>query len=120
MTPQQIGNLPLAGVKGQEIYWQQWFDAAGHAMPRDINWSLHEQRALALDYALAGNAVVLADLPLIRNELDSGSLVRLSATEITLDRGIHLAEPLGPFRDARLSAFGDWLADRVASMNPSA
>jgi LysR family glycine cleavage system transcriptional activator len=115
MTPAQIAKLPLAAVSGQERYWRQWFDAAGMATPRDCNWSKHEQRALALDYALAGNAVALADLPLIRNELETGSLVCLSETHITLDRGIHLAVASGPFRDARLAAFGDWLRERVSS-----
>ena len=109
MTPAEIAELPLAAVSGQERYWHQWFDAAGMATPGDCNWSKHEQRALALDYALAGNAVALADIPLIRNELEIGSLVCLSETQITLDRGIHLAVPSGPFRDARLAAFGDWL-----------
>ena len=89
MTPMQIAELPLAAVGGQERYWDQWFDAAGKIDRRTIKWSTHQQRALALDFALAGNAVALADIPLIRNELETGSLVCLSETQITLDRGIH-------------------------------
>ncbi len=116
MLPEQIAELPLAAVGGQERYWSQWFEAAGNVDQSKIKWSTHQQRALALDYALAGNAVALADTPLIRNELESGSLVCLSEVETTLDRGIHLAEPPGPFRDARISAFGDWLTEHVANM----
>ena len=116
MLPEQIAELPLAAVGGQERYWSQWFEAAGNVDQNKINWSTHQQRALALDYTLAGNAVALADTPLIRNELESGSLVCLSEVETTLDRGIHLAEPPGPFRDARISAFGDWLTEHVANM----
>ena len=119
MRPGQIAMLPLAAVGGQERYWDQWFVAAGNVDQSKVKWSIHQQRALALDFALAGNAVVLADLPLIRNELENGSLIQLSKTEITLDRGIHLAEPLGPFKDARLAAFGDWLADRVTRFGTS-
>lgn len=115
MTPTEIAKLPLAAVAGQEHYWDQWFNSAGLSQP-PTDWSRHEQRALALDYALAGNAVVLADLPLIRNELQNGSLLRLSNVEVTLDRGIHVAEPLGPFRDPRMIAFGDWLADNIARL----
>jgi len=113
MPPEQIAEMPLAAVSGQERYWRQWFKAAGLTDLSNVNWSEHQQRALALDYALAGNAIALADLPLIRNELETGSLIRLSGVEITLDRGIHLAEPPGPFNDARLSAFGDWLTSQV-------
>ena len=116
MTPWKIANLPLAAVAGQDHYWSQWFKAAGQDFPSGCNMSFHEQRALALDFALAGNAVALADLPLIRNELANGSLVCLSETQITLDRGIHLAVPEGPFRDPRLTAFGDWLRDRVSGL----
>lgn len=119
MSPEQIADLPLAAVGGQERYWSQWFDAAGEVDLSRVRWSTHEQRALALDYALAGNAAALADIPLIRNELETGSLVRLSAIEVTLDRGIHLAEPPGPFSDARLSAFGDWLTEQVGKMTTS-
>lgn len=116
MTPAEIAKLPLAAVAGQEHYWDQWFSSAGVLRP-PTDWSRHRQRALALDYALAGNAVVLADLPLIRNELQNGSLLRLSNVEVTLDRGIHIAEPLGPFTDARLVAFGDWLAENVGKLS---
>lgn len=116
MLPSQIVKLPMAAVQGQERYWSQWFDASGAPDLTGAHWSLHDQRALALDYALAGNAVALADLPLIRNELQNGSLIRLSDIAVTLDRGIHLAEPPGPFKDARLSAFGDWLTVQVRKM----
>lgn len=116
MTPGQIASLPLAAVAGQDRYWSQWFKAAGQAFPLGCDMSFHEQRALALDFALASNAVALADLPLIRNELANGSLVCLSETQITLDRGIHLAVPEGPFRDPRLTAFGDWLRNRVSGL----
>ncbi|MCD9150116.1 LysR substrate-binding domain-containing protein [Pseudophaeobacter flagellatus] len=114
MTPAQIAEFPLAAVAGQERYWSQWFKAAGRTLSDDCKMSRHDQRALALDFALAGNAVALADLPLIRNELANGSLVCLSETQITLDRGIHLAVPEGPFRDPRLTAFGDWLRGRIS------
>ena len=113
MSPKEIAGYPLAAVLGQERYWEQWFEAARFTKTEGINWSMHEQRALALDYALAGNSVALADLPLIRNELENGSLIQLSPISTTLDRGIHLAEPPGPFSDARVSAFGDWLEDLV-------
>jgi LysR family glycine cleavage system transcriptional activator len=118
LAAEKVAKLPLAAVEGQEDYWAQWFDAAGLTDRRGIIWSKHKQRALALDYALAGNGVALADLPLIRNELETGSLVCLSETEIILDRGIHLAEPPGPYKDARLAAFGDWLSERIERMGP--
>jgi len=120
MLPKRIADLPLAAVGGQEKYWRQWFEAAGSVNLSRVKWSVHKQRALALDYALAGNAVALADIPLIRNELENGSLIRLSNVEVTLDRGIHLAEPAGPFSDARLSAFGNWLTEHVGKMSMSA
>ena len=113
LKAKEIAGYPLAAVAGQERYWKQWFEAAGLTIPDGIQWSEHEQRALALDFALAGNAVALADLPLIRNELENGSLIQLSPISTTLDRGIHLAEPPGPFSDARVSAFGDWLESLV-------
>lgn len=113
----KIASFPLAAVEGQERYWGQWFAAASFEMPGACDISRHAQRALALDYAVAGNAIALADLPLIRNELATGSLVQLSPTATTLDRGIHLATPDSPFLDKRLTAFADWLRRRVALLS---
>lgn len=113
-------GIPLAAMDGQERYWRQWFEAAGQTMPKNCTLSHHEQHALALDFALAGNAVALADLPLIRNELANGSLVRLSETCITLDRCIHLAVPEGPFRDPRLTAFWECLRGRAVRLSGTA
>ncbi len=115
MSPDQIAGCPLAAVEGQERYWTEWFEEAGFEGAVHIS-SRHEQRALAFDFALAGNAVVLADIPLVRNELGNGSIVRLSDTEIVLDRGIHLAEPNSAYKDARLAAFGDWLSGQVRDL----
>jgi LysR family glycine cleavage system transcriptional activator len=117
LTAKDIAKLPLAAVEGQEHYWHQWFKAAGQKPPARNRFSLHRHRGLALDFTLAGNAVALGDLPLVRNELGNGSLVRLSDVEITLDRGVHLAQPLGAYQDARVAAFGDWLAERVARIS---
>jgi len=70
-----------------------------------------------LDFALAGRAVALADLPMIRSEPAIGSLVRLSDTSIMLDRGIHLAVPDAPLRDPRRTALGDCLRGRVPHLS---
>jgi LysR family glycine cleavage system transcriptional activator len=120
LTTKDIAKLPVAAVSGQERYWHQWFEAAGLPPQDDSGWSRHEQRALALDYALAGNAIALADMPLIRRELETGSLVCLSEIQITLDRGIHLAVVPAPFTDARLDAFGHWLKQQVARFSSKA
>ena len=115
LSPTQIAELPLSAVEGQERYWHQWFEAAGCTEERKLQFVRHEQRALALDFAVAGHAIALADVPLVQRELENGSLVRLSDIEVTLDRGIHLAEPHGPFGDARVAAFGDWLIAKVGN-----
>jgi len=113
MTATDITKLPLAAVMGQERYWLEWFSAAGVEDLGTLNFSFHEHRGLALDFALAGNAVALADLPLIRNELETGSLVRLSGVLHRLDRGVHLATLSGPFPDPRVTVFADWLSGLV-------
>lgn len=116
ISAERLATYPLAAVEGQERYWAQWFDAAGYSMPDSCVMSRHKQRALALDYALAGNAIALADLPLISNELATGSLVQLSDTMVELDRGIHLATPHGPYVDKRLKAFAAWLRTCVVRL----
>jgi len=116
LSPQKIVELPLAAVEGQERYWSEWFAAAGVDVPQNLNLSRHQHRGLALDYAQAGNAIALADLPLVRNELETGSLVRLSPVLYQLDRGVHLSSLPGPFPDPRIVAFGDWLRGLVTPL----
>ena len=114
MTATDIATLPLAAVKGQIYHWKGWFEAAGLKDMPYVDFSEFQHRGHAIDFALAGNGVALADVPLIQHELESGSLVCLSRTQITLDRGIHLVQPKSQFMDRRVSAFGDWLTERIS------
>jgi len=113
MTASEVAGFPLAAVKEQIYHWKEWFEAAGLTVMPDLDCSEFQHRGHAIDFALAGNGVALADVPLIQHELESGSLVLLSRTKITLDRGIHLVQPKSQFMDRRISVFGDWLTERI-------
>jgi len=113
ITATDVAGFPLAAVKGQIYHWKEWFEAAGLKDMPDVDSSEFQHRGHAIDFALAGNGVALADVPLIHHELESGSLVLLSRTEITLDRGIHLVQPKSQFMDRRISVFGEWLTERI-------
>lgn len=105
----EIVRLPLATTKAPESDWACWLDAAGVTIPDDADVIRLDNRAIALDYALAGNGVAMADLRMIPFELASGSLVRLNPLSVAWERSMYLVRPKSNFRDPRLEALRDWL-----------
>jgi LysR family glycine cleavage system transcriptional activator len=105
----EIVKLPLATTKAPESDWARWLEAAGVPIPDDAEFLRLDNRAIALDYALVGNGVAMADLRMIPFELASGSLVRLHPLAVTWDRSMYLVRPKSAFGDPRLAVFLDWL-----------
>jgi len=114
LSPERIARLDLATSRNWQEDWQHWFRAAGHAPPGDLSLQVHDNRALAFDAALSGNAVCLADVRLTASAEAAGSLVRLSPVTIERSQRIHLVYPETSRPDPRVLAFGEWLRDEAA------
>ena len=74
----------------------------------------------AVQAALDGNAVALADLAMVANDLSEGRLVRPFGLGIKVapDFAYHLVYPQGSANDARIVAFKDWLLNEVHNPQP--
>ncbi len=78
--PRDLLELPLVIIYSESRQWDLWFEAAG--VPYKPNSQLVvDTLALALEFALDGNAVALVNGPFVDAELASGRLVRPVAHE---------------------------------------
>ncbi len=78
--PRDLLELPLVTIYSESRQWDLWFEAAG--VPYKPNSQLVvDTLALALEFALEGNAVALVNGPFVDAELASGRLVRPVAHE---------------------------------------
>lgn len=99
--------------------WMDWFAAQGHATVHAQGQLHFESSALAYQAAVEGHGVALAQLPLVRQDLDAGRLVRPLAE--VLDKGVYtyyLIHPAHLPLDGPRQAFRTWLMQACAADVP--
>ncbi len=82
--------LPQIAVTGPRDGWREWAAAAAVLPPRQPMLRF-DSFAQALAAALAGQGVLLASLPLVSAQLDSGRLLRLPESALRMEQGYWLA-----------------------------
>jgi LysR family glycine cleavage system transcriptional activator len=100
--------------------WRMWMAAAGVDDFDDSRTVVFGTSSDAVQAALDGNAVALADFAMIANDLSEGRLVRPFALGIKVapDFAYHLVYPAGLANDARIVAFRVWLLNEVHNPQP--
>ncbi|WP_339106915.1 LysR family transcriptional regulator [Roseovarius rhodophyticola] len=104
----------LVHDNGKET-WHKWY--AAHE-PKSEGWRkgrIHSDLSLAIDAAVDGEGVILADDILCQREISSGQLVRLD------DRSVRciwyqIAIPRGTSKSAASSFFRDWLVGQTQDL----
>jgi LysR family glycine cleavage system transcriptional activator len=117
LSTDQIARMDLAVGKGYEEYWRLWLTGAGVSSDINLNFIEFDNRALALEFALAGNGVSLSDMPFMQTAFRLGQLVRLHPHAVTLETGMHLVFPPSPHPDPRLLAFANWIKELLYEMD---
>jgi len=95
--------------------WQRWFSAAGVTDANVSRGPRILETGLAIDAALAGQGIALADEALIADDLASGRLVKLCDIALA-DGAYYLLSLAGAQRRRPLAAFRDWLLAETASL----
>jgi LysR family transcriptional regulator, glycine cleavage system transcriptional activator len=98
--------------------WRRWFASAGIT---DINVSRGPrilETALAIDAAIAGQGIALADEILVADDLAAGRLARLCDIPL-LDNAYYLVSPASALRRRPIAAFRDWLLAETAALRQS-
>ncbi|HXV25291.1 MAG TPA: transcriptional regulator GcvA [Alphaproteobacteria bacterium] len=94
--------------------WRRWFEAAGVVEVDTSRGPRLSETSLALDAAIAGQGIALADQFLVSQELASRRLIRLSDIELT-DHAYYLVALQRSLRRKPIVAFRDWLLAEVRS-----
>lgn len=105
-------EAPLVHDNGREI-WQKWF--ATHE-PGNVQWEqgrVYSDLSLAIDAALDGEGIILADETLCAREVKSGSLVKLDDRQIRCV-WYAIAVPRQATRKPAADTFAAWLIDQAA------
>ncbi|RWQ22510.1 transcriptional regulator GcvA [Mesorhizobium sp.] len=95
--------------------WRMWMAAAGVNDFDDSRTIVFGTSTDAVQAALDGNAVALADFAMVANDLSEGRLIRPFELGIKVppDFAYFLVYPVASANDPRIVAFRDWLLNEV-------
>jgi len=113
LSPEDIAELMLGYIDGDEEDWDNWFAAAGHKPAKSLNMLGYGNRARVIDLAFSGHGVALADVKLTAADVAAGHLVRLNDTHVEVPRAMYLVYPKTDYPDPRVLAFGDWFKSEI-------
>jgi LysR family transcriptional regulator, glycine cleavage system transcriptional activator len=101
--------------------WRMWMAAAGIDDYDDSNTLVFGTSSHAVDAAMAGDAVALADFAMVANDLSEGRLVRPFDLSIKVapEYAYFLVYPEAGANDPRIVAFRDWMLSETAALQES-
>ncbi|SOD91708.1 LysR substrate-binding domain-containing protein [Caenispirillum bisanense] len=118
--PDDLADHTLIGYRWREPrdrapLWPEWCRAAGIPWATPARELFFSEEGDALQAALAGQGVALANLALVASEIAAG-LLRIPFGPILRDRAFRLVVPDGPARRRPdVAAVCDWLRDEAAT-----
>jgi LysR family glycine cleavage system transcriptional activator len=93
--------------------WRSWFNAVGvTGVDADRGPKFHTT-PLALEAAMAGQGVAIADRRLVAGHIASGRLVVLFDVKLPSDSAYYLVYPEERAENPRIAAFREWLLREV-------
>ena len=104
-----LSGLPWARETRRWVGWTPWLQhlGAGHVRPGEgLRFSDYN---LAIQAAIAGQGVMLGSLPLFRDLVDAGLLVRPFPDSVATDLGYDLVTTQRASSRAEVAAFSDWI-----------
>jgi LysR family transcriptional regulator, glycine cleavage system transcriptional activator len=101
--------------------WRMWMAAAGVTDFDDSNTLVFGTSSEAVDAAMTGDAVALADSAMVANDLSEGRLVRPFDLSIKVapEYAYFLVYPEAGAADPRIVAFREWMLSETAALNDS-
>jgi LysR family transcriptional regulator, glycine cleavage system transcriptional activator len=101
--------------------WRMWMAAAGIEDYDESNTLVFGTSSHAVDAAMAGDAVALADFAMVANDLSEGRLVRPFdlSIKVAAEYAYFLIYPEASAADLRVTAFRDWMLSETAELEES-
>jgi LysR family glycine cleavage system transcriptional activator len=112
-TPADLAQVTLLHVLPRLGQWRMWFAAAGVVGVDAEKGPKFQTTPLALEAALAGHGVAIADRGLIAEYLRSSRLVALFELPLPSERAYYLVYPEGRSGNPAIDAFREWLLAEI-------
>jgi len=110
-----MAALPRLHVEPRPEDWRTWFAGARRTEPEETARQSFPTLALALDAAVSGLGVAVADRRLVAGDLAHGRLVQAAPEAVASESGYFLVYPPRRASDPKLAAFRDWLDEAVGA-----
>ena len=121
--PQDLQHHTLAHIEWSRQgvtwpNWQMWMAAAGVSDFDDSRTIVFGTSSDAVEAALAGEAVALADFAMVANDLSEGKLIRPFelGSRVPAEFAYYVVYPEQSAGDQRIVAFREWIAEESAQM----
>lgn len=102
--------------EGRYLTWQHWVDAAG-LVDADVEQGLEfDTLDLAVEAAIAGLGITIADVHMVAEELATGRLERIHDTVVAGTQSYWLVRPVEYDAQDGLQQFEDWLRAELATL----
>jgi LysR family glycine cleavage system transcriptional activator len=112
-TPTDLREVTLLHVLSRLGQWRMWFSAAGvNDVDAERGPKFHTT-PLALDAAISGQGVAIADRGLIGEHLRAGRLITLVDLPLPSERAYYFVYPEKRANDSIVLAFRRWLLDEI-------
>jgi LysR family glycine cleavage system transcriptional activator len=108
-------NARLLTATARKGEWESWLQAVGRSDEMSSDMIVFATQALALDGAMSGLGVALADRRLIADHLSEGRLKLLSPLGHKSGRGYYLVHPENPRAPDAIAAFNRWITSEIVS-----
>jgi len=110
-----ISQLDWAHTTREWFVWEKWFAKIGSKNVEGKSALHFNDYGQAVQAAIAGQGVVLASWPIIRDVLESGRLVRPFKESLTSDIGYDLVTTKDAARRPEVEAFVEWARETAAN-----
>ncbi len=117
--PADLSRLPLIDVYTSPNDWNRWLQVANLGnLSRRVS-TQYDTHLLALEAAVAGNGIAMAEVQDIDEDIRSGRLVRPFDISITRERNWYIVCKRGRESEAKIKSFMDWVVAEMAERNTS-
>ena len=116
-SPRDLLTQPLVGIYTEVRNWQNWFETAGLGFDPASPHLIVDTLAVALEMALAGQAIALVNGPFAEQDLAAGRLVRPVEHTLVCPGAWGLIYHKSMRENPRVRKFIDWMTAHLAQPN---
>ncbi|WPB58031.1 LysR substrate-binding domain-containing protein [Xylophilus sp. GOD-11R] len=120
LHPTRLARLPLLQQSTRPTAWQRWFAALGVTAPGALEGPRYELFSMTVAAAAHGMGIALVPRMLVQEEIDVGQLVLASSALPPVERAYYLVSPANGGDTPALSAFKEWIRERMSSEKAAA